>query len=134
MYKKIRKSVAEAISNVEDPEQFEWNKWLKEPQIYLERFPKTRIDTKKIENFKEFSDPTLFQIKKFALTKFKVSEEIKNVIVKKKKTFKIFFSFPKPYQHKISIFESDASRLLFLSSFFYKEKELFFRVEKDNKE
>ncbi len=77
MYKKIRKSVAEAISNVEDPEQFEWNKWLKEPQIYLERFPKTRIDTKKIENFKEFSDPTLFQIKKFALTKFKVSEEIK---------------------------------------------------------
>lgn len=134
MYKKIRKSVAEAISNVEDPEQFEWNKWLKEPQIYLERFPKPRIDVKKVENFKEFSEPTLFQVKKFTLTKFKVSEEIKNVVVKKKKTFKIFFSFPKPYQHKISIFESNTSRLLFLSSFFYKEKELFFRVEKDNEE
>lgn len=134
MYKKIRKSVAEAISNVEDPEQFEWNKWLKEPQIYLERFPKARIDVKKVENFKVFSEPTLSQVKKFALTKFKVSEEIKNVIVKKKKTFKIFFSFPKPYQHQISIFESNASRLLFLSSFFYKEKELYFKVEKDDKE
>jgi len=134
MYKKIRKSVAEVISNVEDPEQFEWNKWLKEPQIYLERFPKPRIDIKKVEDFKEFSGPTLFQVKKFSLTKFKVSEEIKNVVAKKKKTFKIFFSFPKPYQHKISILESDTSRLLFSSSFSSKEKELFFGVEKDNEE
>jgi SNF2 family DNA or RNA helicase len=134
MYKKIRKSVAEVISNVEDPEQFEWNKWLKEPQIYLERFPKPRIETKKIENFKEFSEPALYQVKKFTLTKFRVSEEIKNIIVKKKKTFQIFFSFPKPYQNKISIFESNASKLVFLSSFFYKGNDLFFRVEKDKKE
>ena len=131
MYKKIRKSVADAISTVEDPEQFQWNKWLKEPQIYFERFPKTRIDVKSIENFREFSEPSLYQIKKFALTRFKVSEEIKNVAVKKRKTFKVFFTFPKPYHQKLTILDPNAGRLLFLLSIFSKEKDLFF-VSKEN--
>ena len=93
MYKKIRKSVADAISTVEDPEQFQWNRWLKEPQIYFERFPKTHVNVKSIDNFREFSEPSLYQIKKFALTKFKISGEIRNVAVKKRKTFKVFFTF-----------------------------------------
>ena len=134
MYKKIRKSVAETISNVDDPEQFQWNKWLKEPQIYLERFPKSRIDIKNVETFKTFSEPTLYQVKKFTLTKFKVSEEVGQVVIKKKKTIKIFFTFPKPYEQRINIFDPNTSKILFLQSFLNKDNELFVRTVNDNKE
>ena len=134
MYKKIRKSVAEAIANVDDPDQFEWNKWLKEPQIYLERFPKPRIDVKNVENFKTFAEPTLYQVKKFTLTKFKVSEEVRQIIIKKKKTIKIFVTFPKPIEQRITIFDPNASRILFLQSFLNKNNEIFVRTVNDNKE
>jgi len=134
MYKKIRKSVAEAIATVEDPEQFQWNKWLKEPQIYLERFPKPRINITKVENFSAFELPSLYQVKKFTLTKFKISEQIRNVIIPKKKSFKIFFTFPKTYHQKITIFNPDTVRLSFLLSIFYKEKKIFLKTKKDNKE
>jgi SNF2 family DNA or RNA helicase len=134
MYKKIRKSFAEAIANVDDPDQFEWNKWLKEPQIYLERFPKPRIDVKSVDNYKTFTEPTLYQVKKFTLTKFKVSEEVRQVVIKKKKTIKIFFTFPKPYEQRIKIFDPNTSRILFLQSFLNKNNELFVRTVNDNKE
>ena len=134
MYKKIRKSVADAIATVEDPEQFQWSKWLKEPQIYLERFPKPRINISNVENFSAFELPSLYQVKKFTLTKFKISEQIRNVIIPKKKSFKIFFTFPKTYPQKITIFNPDTVRLCFLSSVFYKEKKIFLRTKKDKKE
>ncbi len=134
MYKKIRKSVADAIATVEDPEQFCWNRWLKEPQIYLERFPKPRIITKKIESFNTFPESTLFQVKNFKLTKFKISEDIKNIIIKKRKTFKVFVTFPKTYHQKITIFSSDTTRQIFLISFFYKDSDFFVLVKQDDKE
>lgn len=129
MYKKIRKSVADSIATVDNPEQFQWNRWLREPQIYLERFPKPRIDIKKVESFTKFEETSLFQVKKFALTKFKISEEIKNVVIKKKKTFKIFFSFPKTYEQRITIFSPDTVRMQFLLTFFQKDKEHFVRTK-----
>ena len=48
MYKKIRKSVADVLANAGDTEQFEWNRWLREPQVYLEKFPKPRVDIQNI--------------------------------------------------------------------------------------
>lgn len=134
MYKKLRKSVAEVISTVGNPEQFQWNKWLKEPQIYLERFPKPRIDIKNVEHFGEFTLPSLYQVKKFALTKFKVSEGIKNVVVNKRKTFKVFFFFTKPYNQNITIFDPSTVRLLFQLSILHKNKDLFIRTILDNQE
>lgn len=134
MYKKLRKSVAEVISSVENPEQFKWNKWLREPQIYLEHFPKPRVEIKQLENFQDFTEPSLYQIKKFSLTKFKVSEEIPNVVVKKSKSFKIFFNFPKPYPKKLTIFESDVSKQVFQLKVFEKGNEIFFKTQNESKQ
>lgn len=134
MYKKIRKSVAEIFSNVENPEQFQWNKWIKEPQIFLERFPKPRVEINKVENFDTFVYPSLYQVKKFTLTKFKISAEIGNVIIKRKKTFKVFFNFSKPYQRKIQIFDSTVGKVNFELLVLEKDKKLFFRTNKNNLE
>lgn len=134
MYKKIRKSVAEIISTVQDPEQFQWNKWLKEPQIYLQRFPKPRIETQKIESFNGFIFPSLYQIKKFELTRIKISSDIKNVTIKKRKTFKVFFNFIKPYQQKITIFDSAVGKLNFEALFLKKDDKFYFRKVNNNAE
>lgn len=134
MYKKIRKSVADVISSSNNPEQFSWNKWLKEPQVYLEKFPKPKINILSPENFRSFEQPALYQVKKFALTKFKLSEDFKNVIIKKRKTFKLFFNFSKPINQKVNIFSPDAVKTTFLLSIFQKEKELFIKTRLGNKE
>ena len=134
MYKKFRKSVAEIISTVQNPEQFQWNKWLKEPQIYLQRFPKLRIETQKIENFSGFTFPSLYQIKKFELTRVKISSDIKNVTIKKRKTFKVFFNFIKPYQQKITIFDSAVGKLNFEALFLKKDDKFYFRKVFNNVE
>ncbi len=134
MYKKIRKSVAEIISSVQDPEQFQWNKWLKEPQIYLQRFPKPRIETQKFESFGAFTFPSLYQIKKFELTRIKISSDIKNVAIKKRKTFKVFFNFIKPYQQKITIFDSAVGKLNFEAIFLKKDDKFYFRKINNNAE
>lgn len=134
MYKKIRKSFAETVATLENPEQFQWTKWLREPQTYLERFPKPRIAVKSIDTFKSFEKPSLFQVSKFTLSKSRVSEGIRSVVIKKRKTFKIFFTFPKTYQQRITIFSSDAGRLIFLLSIYFKDKELFIRTKTENNE
>lgn len=130
MYKKIRKSVADAVANVDDPEQFEWNKWLREPQIFLENFTKPRIEIKKADNFQNFDKPTLYEVKKFALTKFKVSEEIKSFDIKKRKTFKIFFSFPKTVHQKLSLLDSLPKNLLPEVLFSSKDKTPLAKISK----
>ncbi len=134
MYKKIRKSVAHAITNVGNPEQFEWNKWLREPQIYLEKFLKPRVDIQIIDSYQTFSSPSLYQVKNFALNKTRVSSAIKNIALSKKKTIKIFFLFAKPFQKQITIFDSNTAKLNFILSFFYKNKELFLRKKIENQE
>lgn len=134
MYKKLRKSVAEIISTVQEPEQFQWNKWLKEPKIYLQRLPKPRIDTQKIENFSGFTFPSLYQIKKFELTRIKISSDIRNVTIKKRKTFKIFFNVIKPYQQKITIFDSAVGKLHFEALFLKKDDKFYFRKVNNNAE
>lgn len=134
MYKKIRKSVADVISGNSNPEQFSWNKWLKEPQVYLEKFPKPKINITSLENFRSFEQPALYQVKKFALTKFKLSEDFKNVVIKKKKTFKLFFNFSKPINQQVNIFSPDAVKTAFLLSIFYTGKELFIKTRLGNKE
>ena len=134
MYKKIRKSVAHAITNVGNPEQFEWNKWLREPQIYLEKFLKPRVDIQIIDSYQTFSSPSLYQVKNFALNKTRVSSAIKNIALSKKKTIKIFFLFAKPFQKQITIFDSNTAKLKFILSLFYKNKELFLRKKIENQE
>jgi hypothetical protein len=54
MYKKIRKSLADVIANVDNPEQFEWKKWLNQPQIYLEKFPKPSVSIQSINSYQAF--------------------------------------------------------------------------------
>lgn len=134
MYKKIRKSVADVLANAGDTEQFEWNRWLREPQVYLEKFPKPRIDIQNVNSYQAFPVLALYQVKNFTLTKTKISTAFKNVILQKKKTFKIFFMFAKPYQKQIKLFDTDAAKLNFILSFFYKDKELFLRTSKGKKE
>lgn len=129
MYKKIRKSFAETVATLENPEQFQWTKWLREPQTYLERFPKPRIAVKSVDTFKSFEKPSLFQVSKFMLSKSRVSEGIRSIVIKKRKTFKIFFTFPKTYQQRITIFSSDTGKLIFLLSIYFKDKELFIRTK-----
>lgn len=113
MYKKIRKSLADTIASVDDPELFEWKKWLREPQIYLERFPKPQTNVKSVESFNTFEEPTLYQVQKFRLTKFKISDSIKNCIIKKKKTFQVFFNVSKTANRKIDLFTESEGKILF---------------------
>lgn len=134
MYKKIRKSFADTVATLEQPEQFSWNKWLREPQIYLERFPRPRINIQSFDNFSAFVQPSLFQVSKFRLTKSRISQDIRSIIIKKGKTFKVFFNFPKTYHQQIVIFESNVSRTIFYSFIFYKDNELFITVKSDTAE
>jgi hypothetical protein len=134
MYKKIRKSVADVIANVNDPEQFKWNKWLREPQVFSENLIQPHVTVQNINSYSTFSIPALFQVKNFALTKIKVSSAIKNISIPKKKSFKVFFSFAKSYQRQIKILESDSAVIKFSLSYFYKEKQLFLKTLKDSKE
>ena len=132
MYKKIRKSLAETIASVQDPDQFEWKKWLREPQIYLERFPKLRTDVKSVESFRTFEEPTLFQVQKFRLTKFKVSESIKNCVIKKRKTFQVFFNIPKTTNQKIPLFIDPKKKILFELNVAKNENDLVFKTKRAN--
>ncbi|NWF90185.1 MAG: DEAD/DEAH box helicase [Ignavibacteriaceae bacterium] len=134
MYKKIRKSLAESVATLENPDQFHWSKWLREPQIYLERFPKPRIAIRLIDSYKSFEKPALFQVSKFALSKSRISEEIRNVTIKKKKTFKIFFTYPKTFQNEIPIFPPDTVRIIFLASIYSKDKGFFLRIKNQKSE
>lgn len=134
MYKTIRKSVAEAIATVENPDQFLWDKWLRQPQIYLERFAKPRVEIKKIDSFSKFEQPTLYQVKRFRLSKFKISEEIKNVLIKKKKTFKVFVTFPKTGQHEVKILRSGTIELPHCLSIYWKKKDLYIKHRSENKD
>ena len=134
MYKTIRKSFADVITTVENPEQFQWNRWLREPQIYLERFAKPRIEIKKIDSFSKFDQPALYQVRRFSLSKFKVSEEIKNVLIKKRKTFKVFITFPKTIHHEVKILRNESVTIQHLLTVYWKKNEFFIRHRCCNKD
>ena len=48
MYRAVRKKVAESVSKLEFPEQYDWNKWLREPdadEYYIDNIYTSVLDT-----------------------------------------------------------------------------------------
>src|SRR5512135_1568339 len=81
MYKIIRKKVAESVSKLDSPEHYDWNRWLREPDLeeyYVDNYSPMVLDTDEINVWPSLPSTRGFT---FDLTK--------------QKTSKIFFSFPK---------------------------------------
>jgi len=115
MYKILRKKVAASINTVDAPEQFEWGKWLRQPD--LESFTITKI-TSNLSNYKPDLSFTLPQTNSFDFktSKVKLYKSRKKFSVAKEKTIKVFFRLGKPLSRKIKIFEADTGKIIFSSS------------------
>ncbi|HSD62969.1 MAG TPA: helicase-related protein [Ignavibacteriaceae bacterium] len=94
MYKVVRKKMAESISKVDSPEQYDWNKWLRVPlsdDYYIEPLFSGIVDTQDIILGYTIPAERGFT---FDLPKIKISKAFKQLSVQRQKTNKIFFSFP----------------------------------------
>ena len=101
MYRSVRKKVAESVSKLDSPEQYDWNKWLREPnsdEYYIDPLSTTVLETDDINVW-----PTLPSTRNytFDLPRIKLSKAFKQLNIKKEKSSKIFFSFPKPNLREI---------------------------------
>ena len=112
MYKILRKKVAASINTVDAPEQFEWGKWLRQPD--LESFTIAKI-TSSLSNYKPDLSFSLPQTNSFDVktSKVKLYKSKKKFSVAKEKTIKVFFRLAKPLNRKIKIFEADTGKIIF---------------------
>lgn len=101
MYKIVRKKVAESISKVDLPEQYDWSKWLRLPicdDFSIEPLYSGIINTNDI--ILGFTLPSEKGYT-FDLPRIKLSKAFKQLNVQRQKTNKIFFSFPNPLLQSI---------------------------------
>ena len=132
MYKILRKKVATSINTVDAPEQFEWGKWLRQPD--LESFTIAKI-TSGLSNYKpdlSFSLPQTDSFD-FRTSKVKLYKSKKKFSVAKEKTIKVFFKLTKPLSRKIKIFEADTGKIVFSFSM-DKENSKYYNSVKNIKE
>ncbi len=132
MYRSVRKKVAESVSKLDSPEHYDWNKWLREPdsdEYYIDSLSTTVLDTDDINVW-----PTLPSTRDytFDLPKIKLSKAFKQLNIKKEKTSKIFFSFPKPGLREIKEILSQA-QIDYSLSVSSSGKGAIFRLSEGNK-
>ncbi len=95
MYRTVRKKLAESISELEFPEHYDWNKWLREPDsddYYIDNIYTSVLDTEALNVWPELPSTRGYT---FDLPRVKYSKPFKQLYIQKQKTSKIFFSFPK---------------------------------------
>ncbi len=134
MYKSVRKKVAESLSKVDLPEQYDWNKWLRVPlsdDLSVEPFYTRVIDTNDI--ILGFIVPTERGFT-FDLPRIKISKAFKQLVIQKQKTNKIFFSFPSSLTQSIKEILS-AVRVIYSLSISLSDKGSIYRIiDGQNKE
>ncbi len=122
MYKIIRKKVAASVSNVDVPEQFEWEKWLRAPDT--ESLAIAQISSS-LSGFKENISYNLPETNSFNFRtkKVKLFTSRKLSTFPKEKTIKVFFRLGKSTTRKIKIFDANSGKIIFSSSYDKKPEE-----------
>lgn len=130
MYEKIRKKLAQSVSEVETTEQFVWHKWLRRPNI--EEINTGGISSRIIQTDKLIQPIPLaeHQTREFKIAKVKVLKYAKKFYLTKSKTNAVFFGFGKPFPREIKFKADFKYSLLFSSSFIFEKLKLFYREKK----
>ena len=116
MYKFLRKKFAESINTVDVPEQFEWGKWLREPlseSLNIGRIISALTNYKPLLSF-DFPEVNSFT---FKTQKVKLYKSKRKFSLPRSKTVKVFFRLSHSQAKKINIFNTDAGKIIFSSSF-----------------
>jgi len=132
MYRSVRKKVAESVSKLDSPEHYDWNKWLREPdsdEYYIDSLATTVLNTDDINVWPVLPSTRDFT---FDLPKIKLSKAFKQLSIKKEKTSKIFFSFPKPSLREVKEILSQA-QIDYSLSVSSSGKGAIFRLSEGNK-
>lgn len=130
MYNKIRKKVAQSVSEVETTEQFVWHKWLRRPvidEMTIDNLLSRIIKTDHLSQHIELPDTATKDIR---FSKVKTLRYAKKFFLTKSKTNAVFFGFGKPYPREIKFNADFKFSMLFSSSFIIEELKLFYREKK----
>ncbi len=133
IYKKIRKSTATKISNLESTETFLWNKWIREPLTEdreLEPFIKRLWDTSKI--VVSIDNPGLDKFT-FKFKKIKIYKSAQRLLDLKSKTNLIFFGFGTFQTTNINISFNQELKQYFSTTIEYDGPALSFKIKDHRK-
>ena len=130
MYNKIRKKLAQSVSEVEVTEQFVWHKWLRRPvveELEIGNFQSRLVQAEHLNKPIEIPDNETRDIK---FSKVRLLKYAKKFYLTKSKTNTVFFGFGKPFPREIK-FNADFKISMFFSSSFVADKlKLFYREKK----
>jgi SNF2 family DNA or RNA helicase len=112
MYKAIRKKVAKSVSTIDRAEDFEWRKWLKDPQLSLHEidpFTTNLIDAKPLNTWLVSQSTETSKIKGISLFAADVYPESKAIHPKKTKTNPVFFGLGTTKVERVKLNVSDSN-------------------------
>lgn len=130
MYDKIRKKLAQSVSEVETTEQFVWHKWLRRPvieEMEIGSFHSRLVQTEHLNKPIEVPSSDTRDIK---FSKVRLLKYAKKFYLTKSKTNKVFFGFGKPFPREIKFNADFTVSMLFSSSFVLDKLKLFYREKK----
>lgn len=130
MYEKIRKKLAQSVSEVETTEQFVWHKWLRRPNIEEINTGGLACRILQTDHLVKPISPVEQEPRDFKIGKVKLLKYAKKFYLTKSKTNAVFFGFGKPLPREIKFKADFKYSLLFSSSFVFEKLKLFYREKK----
>lgn len=130
MYNKIRKKLAQSVSEVEVTEQFVWHKWLRRPVVDEMAIGDFHSRIMQTDHLNKPIDTPAYETRDIQFLKVKLLKYAKKFYLTKSKTNTVFFGFGKPFPREIK-FNADFKISMFFSSSFVADKlKLFYREKK----
>jgi hypothetical protein len=130
MYDKIRKKLAQSVSEVETTEQFVWHKWLRRPVVEEMTIGNFNSRIVKTDHLNKAIEIPANETRDLKLSKPKLLKYAKKFYLTKSKTNTIFFGFGKPYPREIRFKHEFKISMLFSSSFIVDKLKHFYREKK----
>lgn len=130
MYEKIRKKLAQSVSEVETTEQFVWHKWLRRPVIEEMNPGSMSSRVLQFDNLKKEIEIPANETRDIKFAKVKLLKYAKKFYLTKSKTNAIFFGFGKPFPREIKFNADFKFSMLFSSSFVFDKLKLFYKEKK----
>ena len=130
MYNKIRKKLAQSVSEVEITEQFVWHKWLRRPVVDEMAIGDFRSRIIQTDHLKKSIDIPTNESRDIKFSKVRLLKYAKKFYLTKSKTNNVFFGFGKPLPREIKFNVDFKVSMFFSSSFVVDKLKLFYREKK----
>jgi len=130
MYEKIRKKLAQSVSEVETTEQFVWHKWLRRPVIDEMEIGNFNSRIIQNEHLNKPIEVPVNETRDIKFSKVRLLKYAKKFYLTKSKTHTVFFGFGKALAREIKFNADFQFSILFSSSYVLDKLKLFYREKK----